>query len=101
MSILSLGLGFGIGLELISVPDLVPVHICHFVHTGLCLKLMPHWWFTYKMLGAEFECQLVFLCPVSDLVLFLIKSGSRSRIRFCLEPNLSLGIGFGFVKNQI
>ena len=55
VSNLSLGLGFGIGLELISVPDLVPVHICHFVHTGLCLKLMPHWWFTYKMLGAEFE----------------------------------------------
>ena len=49
MSNLSLGLGFGIGLGLI---------------------LMPHWWFTYKMLGAEFEYELAFLAPVSDLVLF-------------------------------
>ena len=47
------------------------------------------------MLGAEFEYELLFLGPVSDLVLFPIKSGSRSRIWFCLEPNLSLGLGFG------
>ena len=36
-----------------------------------------------------------------DLVLLSTKSESRFWIWFCLEPNLSLGFGFGFVLNQI
>ena len=57
--------------------------------TGLNLSFCAHWFMFdinatlvvyLQMFGAEFKYELVFLVSVSDLVLFPIKSGSRSRI---------------------